>query len=207
MVPRGMGHRTCRLADVPRRSRPAPAQTRARGAIRSPAAARGLRHPRVPLLVLVAVSISRAAAHEELGDRTSNANPGVARRHRGARRRSLCADDRRRHLRDHRVADRPCRHGVHAARTTGARAAHSGDWRAPAAGRDGTVMTPPAAAITAFWRDLGLDPASARARRAIDLVRANLTWGPEFGNSPFFEGEVEPCINGRVVVLGAYCLS
>jgi len=68
-------------------------------------------------------------------------------------------------------------------------------------------MTPPAAAITVFWRDLGLDPASARARRAIDLVRANVTWGPEFGNSPFFEGEVEPCINGRVVVLGAYCLS
>ena len=31
-----------------------------------------------------------------------------------------------------------------------------------------------------------------------------MTWGPEFGNSPFFEGEVEPCINGRVVGLGAY---
>jgi hypothetical protein len=55
-----------------------------------------------------------------------------------------------------------------------------------------------------FLRDLGLDPASAPARTAIDLVRANVTWGPEFGNSPFFEGEVEPCINGRVVALGAY---
>jgi hypothetical protein len=55
-----------------------------------------------------------------------------------------------------------------------------------------------------FLRDLGLDPASARARTAIDLVRDNVTWGPEFGNSPFFEGEVEPCINGRVVALGAY---
>ena len=55
-----------------------------------------------------------------------------------------------------------------------------------------------------FLRDLGLDPTSARARTAIDLVRDNVTWGPEFGDSPFFEGEVEPCINGRVVALGAY---
>ncbi len=55
-----------------------------------------------------------------------------------------------------------------------------------------------------FLRDLGLDPESARARDAIDLVRSHVTWGPEFGNSPFFEGEVEPCINGRVVALGAY---
>jgi hypothetical protein len=55
-----------------------------------------------------------------------------------------------------------------------------------------------------FLRDLGLDPASERVRRAIDRVRDNVTWGPEFGNSPFFEGEVEPCINGRVVALGAY---
>ena len=55
-----------------------------------------------------------------------------------------------------------------------------------------------------FLRDLGVDPANARVRSAIDLVRDNVTWGPEFGNSPFFEGEVEPCINGRVVALGAY---
>lgn len=55
-----------------------------------------------------------------------------------------------------------------------------------------------------FLRDLGLDPTSARARAAIDLVRHNVTWGSEFANSPFFEGEVEPCINGRVVALGAY---
>ena len=55
-----------------------------------------------------------------------------------------------------------------------------------------------------FLRDLGLDPTSARARAAIDLIRDNVTWGPEFGDSPFFEGEVEPCINGRVVALGAY---
>lgn len=67
---------------------------------------------------------------------------------------------------------------------------------------------------TPFWwsnmyslvwlRDLGVDPASPRVRPAIDRVRTHVTWGPEFGNSPFFEGEVEPCINGRVVALGAY---
>jgi hypothetical protein len=55
-----------------------------------------------------------------------------------------------------------------------------------------------------FLRDLGLDPSSARARTAIDRVRRHVTWGAGFGHSPFFEGEVEPCINGRVVALGAY---
>lgn len=55
-----------------------------------------------------------------------------------------------------------------------------------------------------FLRDLGPDPASAPVQAAIALVRDEVTWGPEFGDSPFFEGEVEPCINGRVVALGAY---
>ena len=51
--------------------------------------------------------------------------------------------------------------------------------------------------------DLGLAPTSERARQAIGVVRDNCTWGPEFGDSPFFEGEVEPCINGRVLALVA----
>jgi hypothetical protein len=55
-----------------------------------------------------------------------------------------------------------------------------------------------------FLRDLGIDPESAVVRRAVDLVRERVTWGPGFGSSPFFEGEVEPCINGRVVALGSY---
>ena len=53
-------------------------------------------------------------------------------------------------------------------------------------------------------KDLGLDPTSERARRAIGLVRENSAWGPEFDDAPFFEGEVEPCINGRVLAIGAY---
>jgi hypothetical protein len=52
-------------------------------------------------------------------------------------------------------------------------------------------------------RDLGLDPVSDQARRAVVLVRDNLTWH-WWGDKPFFQGEVEPCINGRVVAIGAY---
>lgn len=55
----------------------------------------------------------------------------------------------------------------------------------------------------ALLRDLGLDPASDEARRAVGLVKDNLTWH-WWGDKPFFEGEVEPCINGRVVAIGAY---
>jgi hypothetical protein len=55
-----------------------------------------------------------------------------------------------------------------------------------------------------FLRDLGAHPADDRVRAAIDLVRERVTWGPWFGDSPFFEGEVEPCINGRVIGLAAY---
>jgi len=55
-----------------------------------------------------------------------------------------------------------------------------------------------------FLRDLGIDPTDPATRIAIDRVRSQVTWGPGFGDSPFFKGEVEPCINGRVVALGAY---
>jgi hypothetical protein len=50
--------------------------------------------------------------------------------------------------------------------------------------------------------DLGVEPDDARVRRAVDLVRANARW--EHAGQPFFEGEVEPCINGLTVKLGAY---
>ena len=53
-------------------------------------------------------------------------------------------------------------------------------------------------------RELGLDPASPQARKTIGLVRDKSDWGPYHGHSPFFEGEVEPCINGRVLACGAY---
>src|SRR4051794_27192667 len=53
-------------------------------------------------------------------------------------------------------------------------------------------------------REFGVDPASDRVRKAIGQVRERCTWGHEFGDSPFFEGEVEPCINGRVLAIGSY---
>jgi hypothetical protein len=62
--------------------------------------------------------------------------------------------------------------------------------------------------VLILLRDLGLDPASDQARRAVDLVRDLVTWkgcGPqECGGNGFFEGEVEPCINGQVAAVGAY---
>jgi hypothetical protein len=50
--------------------------------------------------------------------------------------------------------------------------------------------------------DFGIDPENARVRRAIELVKENCHW--EYAGEPFFEGEVEPCINGMVLALGAY---
>lgn len=62
--------------------------------------------------------------------------------------------------------------------------------------------------VLMLLRDMGLDPASDPARRAIDLVRDRVTWrgcGPEECDSNrFFDGEVEPCINGQVAAVGAY---
>jgi hypothetical protein len=49
---------------------------------------------------------------------------------------------------------------------------------------------------------LGLDPASPEARETIALIAANGRW--EHDGQRYFEGEVEPCINGRVVASGAY---
>jgi hypothetical protein len=51
-------------------------------------------------------------------------------------------------------------------------------------------------------RDFGIDPHCAQARRAVALVRDNCRW--EQGGQPYFTGEVEPCINGMTVALGAY---
>ena len=51
-------------------------------------------------------------------------------------------------------------------------------------------------------REFGLDPASERARRVVALIGANARW--EHDGQPFWEGEVEECINGRTVANGAY---
>ena len=51
-------------------------------------------------------------------------------------------------------------------------------------------------------REMGLDPGCDEARHSVGVVRDRLTW--HWWNKRFFEGETEPCINGRVVSIGAY---
>ena len=64
--------------------------------------------------------------------------------------------------------------------------------------------------VLELLRRLGVDPTSAQAQRAIGLVREHVTWGdgawwdPPWKENGFFEGEVEPCINGNVVSTGSY---
>jgi hypothetical protein len=62
--------------------------------------------------------------------------------------------------------------------------------------------------VLMLLREMGLDPASEGARRALRRVREGVTWQgcgpPEIHHNRFFAGEVEPCINGQVAMAGAY---
>ncbi len=51
-------------------------------------------------------------------------------------------------------------------------------------------------------REFGLDSSSDRARRTVELIGAHSRW--DEGGQPYWEGEVEECINGRTVADGAY---
>lgn len=72
------------------------------------------------------------------------------------------------------------------------------DWADMRYGQPWTSTLP----VLQLLRDLGVDPADDRVRGAIERVRAGCRW--EHAGQPFFEGEVEPCINGRVVAIGGY---
>lgn len=52
-------------------------------------------------------------------------------------------------------------------------------------------------------KDLGLDPASKQARKMIDRIDKHLVFKP-LNNRPYFSGETEPCINGRILGFGTY---
>lgn len=60
--------------------------------------------------------------------------------------------------------------------------------------------------VLMLLREMGLDPASEQARRAIRLIRERVRWQGDsaYDGNRFFEGEVEPCINGQVAAVGAY---
>lgn len=55
--------------------------------------------------------------------------------------------------------------------------------------------------LQALW-EYGLDPSSPEAVRAIARVRDGVRW--EYDDRPYFDGEVEPCINGIALAIGAY---
>ena len=80
----------------------------------------------------------------------------------------------------------------------------SKDWRPPG----GPVGDPEGQPWTAtlptlrLLREFGVDPADSRVTAAVDGVRRQCRW--EYDGSAFFDGEVEPCINGGTVSIGAY---
>ena len=51
--------------------------------------------------------------------------------------------------------------------------------------------------------DFGLDPTSKQARKMIDRIEKRLVFKP-LNNRPYLHGETEPCINGRILGIGAY---
>ena len=65
-----------------------------------------------------------------------------------------------------------------------------------------------------FLRATGIDNTEPAVKSAMARLEAGLRWNnqddrwelrpPETGGNTFFEGEVEPCINGGVLALGAY---
>lgn len=76
-----------------------------------------------------------------------------------------------------------------------------GDWRRAHAepGSQPWTATLPTLRLL---RHLGVDPGAARVRAAVDGVQEHCRW--EYDDLPFFGGEVEPCINGGTVAVGAY---
>jgi len=64
--------------------------------------------------------------------------------------------------------------------------------------------------VLELLRRYGLDPESEQARRAVGLVREHVVWRggapveTPWADNRFFDGEVEPCINGNVVATGSY---
>lgn len=53
-------------------------------------------------------------------------------------------------------------------------------------------------------RATGVDRTETGVQSAITALQAGFRWHEVHGAKPFFEGEVEPCINGGALALGAY---
>jgi hypothetical protein len=78
-------------------------------------------------------------------------------------------------------------------------------WEGVERGPDGHMLGQPWTATSwslTLLRTFGLDPDSREAQQAVAMVRENCRW--EHDGQPFFDGEVEPCINGLTVANGSY---
>ncbi len=75
---------------------------------------------------------------------------------------------------------------------------HSQNWKREGLGQPWTATLP----TLQLLRDFGVAPGCERVRRAVELVHRHCRW--EHAGQPFFQGEVEPCINGRALALGVY---
>jgi len=73
-----------------------------------------------------------------------------------------------------------------------------GTWNGGAYSPEWTSTTP----ALQLLRHFGIDPSTDQVRDALTLVRANARW--EYDDLPYFDGEVEPCINGQAVAVGSY---
>ncbi|MEV4623653.1 hypothetical protein AB0J74_33725 [Asanoa sp. NPDC049573] len=79
---------------------------------------------------------------------------------------------------------------------------HTGpDHEPPPDGEDGQpwVSTLPTLDLLV---EFGIDPQDEQVRQAVAAVRDTVRW--EYDSLPFFDGEVEACINGRTVRIGSY---
>jgi hypothetical protein len=80
-----------------------------------------------------------------------------------------------------------------------ARQGPDGSWHRP----DAPVWLPTLFTLL-LLRSTGVDPADDSVKSAVVRLEDGFRWDAEFGAKPFFEGEVEPCINGGTLALGAY---
>ena len=76
--------------------------------------------------------------------------------------------------------------------------ANSSNWRQENKGQPWISTLPTLQLLV----DLGIDPRSGQVQDAVQRAKEGCRW--EHAEQPFSSGEVEPCINGRVVTIGGY---
>jgi hypothetical protein len=70
--------------------------------------------------------------------------------------------------------------------------------------RDGSPDWLPTLFTLQLLRATGVDRSDPVVVATISRLQTGFRWHESFGAKPFFEGEVEPCINGGALALGAY---